>query len=86
MPIPLPIIGHAVWLYHRSALSYRDVEKVLWLWKAVDDQSAALDVLLQRHRDSSAATLFFRILLGEYDLPETGPPTLSYLSVPADTS
>ena len=27
---PLSIIGHAVWLYHRYALSYRDVEELLF--------------------------------------------------------
>ena len=98
---PLSVIGHAVWLYHRYALRYRDVEELLfergievsresirawwpldemrvvvggvthWLWRAVDEHGAVLDVLLQRHRDTSAATSFFRRLLGEYDVPET---------------
>ena len=120
---PLSVIGHAVWLYHRYALSYRDVEELLFercievsresirawcinfsgafaqnlrhreprrgsrwhldemhvvvggmthrLWRAVDEYGAVLDVLLQRHRDTSAATSFFRHLLGEYDVPET---------------
>jgi putative transposase len=27
---PLSIIGHAVWLYHRYALSDRDVEELLF--------------------------------------------------------
>jgi putative transposase len=27
---PLSIIGHAVWLYHRFILSYRDVEELLF--------------------------------------------------------
>ena len=27
---PLSVIGHAVWLYHRYALSYRDVEELLF--------------------------------------------------------
>ncbi|NJK45686.1 MAG: IS6 family transposase [Pleurocapsa sp. SU_196_0] len=26
----LSIIGHAVWMYHRYALSYRDVEEILF--------------------------------------------------------
>jgi len=42
-----------------------------WLWRAVDDQGAVLDVLLQRHRDTSAAASLFRRLLREYDVPET---------------
>jgi len=120
---PLPIIGHAVWLYHRFTLSYRDVEELLfergievsresirtwclnfseefaqglrhreprrgsrwhldemhvvvggvtyWLWRAVDEHGAVLDVLLQRHRDTDAARSFFERLLGEYDVPDT---------------
>jgi len=120
---PLSVIGHAVWLYHRYALSYRDVEELLfersievsresirtwcinfsgefaqnlrhreprrgsrwhldemhvvvggvthWLWRAVDEHGTVLDVFLQRHRDTSAATSFFQRLLGEYDVPET---------------
>jgi len=119
---PLSVIGHAVWLYHRYALSYRDVEELLfergvevsresirtwcinfsgefaqnlrhreprrgprwhldemhvvvggvthWLWQAVDEHGAVLDVFLQRHRDTSAAASFFKRLLGEYDVPE----------------
>ena len=119
---PLSVIGHAVWLYHRYALSYRDVEELLfergievsresirtwcinfsgefaqnlrhreprrgsrwhldemhvvvggvthWLWRAVDEHGAVLDVFLQRHRDTSAATSFFQRLLDEYDVPE----------------
>jgi hypothetical protein len=27
---PIEIIGHAVWLYHRFALSLRDVEELMW--------------------------------------------------------
>jgi putative transposase len=42
-----------------------------WLWRAVDDHGAVLDVLLQRHRDTSAARGFFERLLAEYDVPET---------------
>ncbi len=120
---PLSVIGHAVWLYHRYALSYRDVEELLfergidvsresirtwsvnfssefaqnlrhreprrgsrwhldemhvvvsgvthWLWRAVDEHGAVLDVFLQRHRDTLAATSCFRRLLGDYDVPET---------------
>nr|WP_184138468.1 IS6 family transposase [Deinococcus humi] len=119
---PLAVIGHAVWLYHRFTLSYRDVEELLlergicvtresirswcikfsdlfaqglrhreprrgsrwhldemhvdiggvkhWLWRAVDERGAVLDVFLQEHRDTEAARSFFQRLLGEYDVPE----------------
>ncbi|AZI44424.1 DDE domain-containing protein [Deinococcus psychrotolerans] len=42
-----------------------------WLWRAVDEHGTVLDVFLQRHRDTSAATSFFQRLAGEYDVPET---------------
>ncbi len=119
---PLAVIGHAVWLYHRFTLSYRDIEELLlergiavtresirswcikfsnlfaqglrhreprrgsrwhldemcvdvggvkhWLWRAVDEHGAVLDVFLQTHRDTEAAKSFFHRLLGEYDVPE----------------
>ncbi|MBB5376749.1 transposase-like protein [Deinococcus metalli] len=41
-----------------------------WLWRAVDDHGAVLDVSLQQHRDTGAATSFFQRLLGDYDVPE----------------
>ncbi|MPY68445.1 IS6 family transposase [Deinococcus sp. SDU3-2] len=41
-----------------------------WLWRAVDEHGAVLDVLLQQHRDTAAARSFFQRLLGEYDVPE----------------
>ncbi len=41
-----------------------------WLWRAVDEHGAVLDVFLQRHRDTSAATSLSQRLLGEYDVPE----------------
>ena len=41
-----------------------------WLWRAVDEHGAVLDVLLQEHRDTEAAKTFFTRLLGEYDVPE----------------
>ncbi len=111
---PLSVIGHAVWLHHRSALSDRDVKELLfecgidvsrksirtrcinfssafaqnlrhreprrgsrwhldemhvvvgglthWLWSAVDEPGAVLDVLLQRHPDTDAARSFFQRL------------------------
>ncbi|WP_084047737.1 IS6 family transposase [Deinococcus hopiensis] len=41
-----------------------------WLWRAVDEHGAVLDVLLQQHRDTEAAKSFFSRLLSEYDVPE----------------
>ena len=41
-----------------------------WLWRAVDEYGAVLDVLLQEHRNTEVARSFFQRLLGEYDLPE----------------
>jgi putative transposase len=120
---PLSIIGRAVWLYHRYALGYRDVEELLfergiqisresirtwcihfsdefarglrhreprrglrwqldemhvliggvphWLWRAVDEHGAVLEVFLQPHRDTNAVKSFFERLLGEHDVPDT---------------
>jgi len=41
-----------------------------WLWRAVDEHGAVLDVFLQEHRDTKAARSFFHRLLGQYDVPE----------------
>lgn len=112
---PGEVIAHAVWLYLRFPLSFRDVEELLakrgirvsyetvrcwvtkfgpqvaaqlrkrearpgrvwhleeravriggkqhWLWRAVDEHGATLEVLLQEHRDADAAERFFRMLL-----------------------
>lgn len=112
---PPEIISHAVWLYHRFCLSFRDVEDLLaqrgvtvsyesirqwcakfgleyarrlrrregrlgdtwhldelfvriggrrqYLWRAVDQEGAVLDILLQPRRDARAAARFFRKLL-----------------------
>ena len=35
-----------------------------YLWRAVDEHSQMLDILLQDHRDTEAAERFFRTLLG----------------------
>ena len=35
-----------------------------WLWRAVDEHRATLDVLLQEQRDTDAAESFFQMLLG----------------------
>ena len=108
---PREVIAHAVRLYLRFALSFRDVEELLaergvtvsyetirrwvakfgaqyaaelrrrevrrgttwhlvemavriggelhWLWRAVDEHGATLDVLPQAHRDTNAAERFF---------------------------
>ncbi|GGS07014.1 IS6 family transposase [Deinococcus sedimenti] len=41
-----------------------------WLWRAVDEEGAVLDILLQPHRDTVAARTFFTRLLGEFEVPE----------------
>jgi putative transposase len=112
---PPDIIRHAVWLYYRFTLSYRDVEELLaergidvsyesvrrwamkfgpkiaaglmrqrprpddrwhldemvvrigarhmFLWRVVDGEGEVLDMLVQRHRDKSAAYRLLRKLL-----------------------
>ncbi len=42
-----------------------------WLWRAVDEHGAVLDVFLQEHRDTDAARTFFTALLSEYEAPTT---------------
>jgi len=119
---PAEIISHAVWLYFRFCLSYRDVEEPLfargvivtyeairqwclkfgqdfanqlrrrrprpgdkwhldevfltingerrYLWRAMDQDGAVLDILVQSRRDKKAAKKFFRKLLkGCQDVP-----------------
>ena len=41
-----------------------------WLWRAVNEHGAVLDILLQPHRDTAAARTFLTRLLGEYEVPE----------------
>ena len=112
---PPEIISHAVWLYHRFGLSFRDVEDLLaqrgvtvtyesirqwyltfgldyarrlrhrlgrmgdtwyldevfvriqgrqqYLWRAVDEDGDAIDILVQSRRNRGATTRFFRKLL-----------------------
>ena len=43
---------------------------VHWLWRAVNEHGEVLDVLLQEHRDTSAAKRFFRRLIDDQKLPE----------------
>jgi putative transposase len=109
---PPEIISHAIWLYHRFTLSFRDVEDLLaergitvsyeairswcikfgpvyarslprkqgrlgdiwyidevfvaiqgvrhYLWRAVDQDGAVIDILVTKHRDRQAAERFFR--------------------------
>jgi len=45
--------------------------KKFWLWRAIDDTGATLDVLLQAQRDTHAAKTFFESLLANYDVPDT---------------
>jgi len=112
---PPDIIQHAVWLYHRFSLSFRDVEDLLaelgvtvsyetvrrwckkfwpryatrlrrrygrygatwhvdevlirirgeqhYLYRAVDQDGDVIDILVQKKRDTNAATRFFRKLI-----------------------
>lgn len=41
-----------------------------WLWRAVKEYGEVLDVLLQKHRDTTAAKRFFRRLIEDQELPE----------------
>ena len=41
-----------------------------WLWRAINEHGEVLDVLLQKHRNSSAAKRFFRRLIDDQELPE----------------
>ncbi|GGO29496.1 putative transposase [Deinococcus humi] len=43
--------------------------KKFWLWRAVDESGAVLDILLQSHRDTQAAKTFFERLLVNHDVP-----------------
>jgi len=42
-----------------------------WLWRAVDEHGAVLDVLLQCHRGNEVARTFLAQLLREFHVPET---------------
>ena len=43
---------------------------VQWLWRAIDEHGEVLDVLLQAHRDTSAAKRFFKRLIDNQEIPE----------------
>ena len=59
---PSEIISHAVWLYHRFCLSFREVDEVFvmfhgrrqYLWRAVDQDGDLIDILVQSRRDRHA--------------------------------
>ncbi|OYD83775.1 IS6 family transposase [Azospirillum brasilense] len=120
---PPTIIQHAIWLYLRFTLSYRDVEELLavrgievsyetvrrwvvkfgpaiagnlrrlrpkpsprwhldemvirvsgrlmYLWRAVDDEGEVLEVLVQRRRDKAAARKLMRKLLKKHGFAPT---------------
>ncbi|MGY2897287.1 putative transposase [Deinococcus sp. UYEF24] len=44
--------------------------KKFWLWRAVDESGAVLGILLQTHRNTNAAKIFFEQLLINYDVPD----------------
>jgi transposase-like protein len=123
---PPLVIQHAVWLYLRFTLSYRDVEdllaerdlevsyetvrrwvlkfgpmvartlrerrprpssrwhldemvvriagKLMFLWRAVDDEGEILDMLVQRRRDKHAALRLMRKLLRKLGLQRFKSP------------
>jgi len=118
---PIAVISHAIWLYNRFTLSYRDVSDLLfqrgievshqtikdwnerfgaqfaaevrkrrrkpsrrwhmdevhvkikakrcYLWRAVDDDGVALDILVTERRNKDAARQFFTKVLGSYEPP-----------------
>ena len=119
---PAQIISHAVWLYHRFTLSFRDIEELLaargivvsyetirwwckeygsiycyqlknkrgqlgdtwyldevfikingalrYLWRAVDQNSDEIDILVHKRKDKGAAIRFLkRLLKGEGATP-----------------
>ena len=120
---PPAIIQHAIWLYLRFMLSYRDVEellaergvevsyetvrrwvlrfkpaiagnlrrlrlkpsprwhldemvirvsgKLMYLWRAVDDEGEVMEVLVQRRRDKAAACKLMRKLLKKHGFAPT---------------
>ena len=49
---PGEIISHTVWLYHRFAMSLRDV----------DQDGGVIDILVQRYRNGRAAKRFFLVM------------------------
>jgi putative transposase len=50
-------------VWHLDEMAVRIGGKQHWLWRAVDENGATIDVLLQEHRDTHAAERFFQVLL-----------------------
>ena len=69
---PPEIISHAVWLYHVDEVFITIRGERHYLWKAVDQDGDVLDILVTRHRDSRAATRFFRKVLKHQGSPPPG--------------
>jgi putative transposase len=60
---PPEIISHAVWLYDRFCLSYRDVEDLLAERGIIVSYETILDILVQKRKDKQAAVRFFKKLM-----------------------
>ena len=57
--------------WHLDEMAVRIGGELHWLWRAVDEHGATLDVLLQAHRDTNAAERFFgRLLAADGVRPE----------------
>jgi len=56
------------WFLDEVCLEIRG--RKFWLWRAVDDSGAVLDLLLQDRRDTQAAKTFLERLLVNNDVPE----------------
>ena len=52
---PIEVIGHAVWLYHRFALSLRDVEELMLACRRCD---AGVEQPLSEPDRGKSATIF----------------------------
>jgi transposase-like protein len=52
--------------------------RLFWLWRAVDDQGEALDLLVQRRRDKAAAMKLMRKLLKKQGLRKNNRAENSY--------
>ena len=54
-----------------------------YIWRAVDQDGAVLDILVTRHRDKKAANRFFRKVLRHQERPPLQPVTDKLRSYPA---
>ena len=57
--------------WHLDEMRIKVAGKIHWLWRAIDEHSEVLDILLQPKRDRQAAKRFFKRLLDDHDSPET---------------